>query len=407
MSNKFYSLNTNKGLVLGPFVIVTPQLNVGGVAEVSLNYYKMFKRNGIDVKIFVLNGKSGSRETMIAEKGDFIFPNIKADKFFSISSPIQAVRTLLNVILVLRQLSKIKGDFIFVHFVSIFCGQLLTIFYPKMTEKKIFSVHTNIFSYAKKTNGMRKFIFELFCRMLCLGDKIVFLTPDVLGKFTEKYPWCDVNKVTVIPNACKFDLDNENLINEAIKDTPDDVNILFSGRLAEGKNILFILDVYFRYRELGGRGKFTIAGDGEFYSKVEKKVSASKYAKDICMLGHVIEMSDVYLNHHTLIMASDFEGFPMVIVEAIYYGLHVVSSNCESGPAFIFEPYKNIPLLSHYSNELGFLLPPPDVSNIDEYALALLSMESKPKNNRVVINKALSFCRQDNVFNMWMVIFNS
>lgn len=389
-----------------PLIIVTPQLNVGGVAEVSLNYYRMFKLNGIDVKVFVLNGKSGAREDIVQESEDFIFSNIKTEKLFSISSPTQIVKTLLNMFLVINQLSKIKGDFIFVHFVSIFCGQLLSVFFPLLKSRKIFSVHTNIFSYAKRINLMRRIIFEFFCRMLCLGDKIVFLTPDVADKFIKKYSWCDVNKITVIPNACKYDLDNEHSINLLASNNSDNVNILFSGRLAKGKNILFIVDVYFRYRELGGCGKLTIAGDGECFNNVKEKISRSQYSNDICMLGHVVEMEDVYLNHHTLIMASDFEGFAMVILEAVYYGLHVVSSNCESGPAFIFEPYKNIPLLKPYSNKLGFLLPPPRLSNIEEYAFSLLATESKPRNNRVFINEALSFFRQDNVFKKWMDMFN-
>ncbi|MGL5452236.1 MAG: glycosyltransferase, partial [Aeromonas sp.] len=248
---------------------------------------------------------------------------------------------------------------------------------------------------------------SIFCRMLFLGEKIVFLTPDVRNKFIEKNSWCTPNKVIVIPNACKFNLRDKSFMYNNVENNIDNVDILFSGRLAKGKNILFIIDVYCCYRDLGGRGKLNIAGDGELYSKVKDRICASKYSDDIYMLGYVENMSDVYLNSHTLILASDFEGFPMAILEAIYHGLHIVSSNCESGPAFIFEPNEDIQLLSHYSNKLGFLLPLPDKYNIDDYALALLALESKPRNSKAITNKALSYFCEDNIFAMWMNLFKS
>ena len=66
----------------------------------------------------------------------------------------------------------------------------------------------------------------------------------------------------------------------------------------------------------------------------------------------------------TLVMPSDREGFPMVLIEAISHGIPCVSSNCKSGPSEIIEVGRN-----------GWLFP---VGDVRELALLLQGMVDQP-----------------------------
>ncbi len=63
-----------------------------------------------------------------------------------------------------------------------------------------------------------------------------------------------------------------------------------------------------------------------------------------------------------LVMPSDREGFPMVLVEALAHGIVCVSSDCDSGPSEILEPGRN-----------GWLYPVADVPALTARLQALVN----------------------------------
>lgn len=78
-------------------------------------------------------------------------------------------------------------------------------------------------------------------------------------------------------------------------------------------------------------------------------------------------------------MSSDFEGFGNVIVEAMSYGLPVVSTRCLGGPSFIL----NKP-------EHGELYEP---KNLKALATAILKVLNNPDNypKKAIVKKAQDF----------------
>jgi len=59
-------------------------------------------------------------------------------------------------------------------------------------------------------------------------------------------------------------------------------------------------------------------------------------------------------------LSSRFEGFPLVLIEAMSKGMAVVAFDCPTGPADVIDDHRN-----------GLLVPPKDV---DAYAAALREM---------------------------------
>jgi glycosyltransferase involved in cell wall biosynthesis len=76
--------------------------------------------------------------------------------------------------------------------------------------------------------------------------------------------------------------------------------------------------------------------------------------------GSLTDVKDAYLNSSVFTLPSRFEGFGLVIIEAMACGVPVVAFDCENGPRNIIT-----------NNQNGILVKPFDV---DEYADSLLRL---------------------------------
>lgn len=370
--------------------IITARMHDGGTATISHNYYKMFKRNNRNVRIVTLEKLPVSAK----------FNNIEDDmihlNLFDLSKGVMSFSMLKNIIFNLPYfisfMKQCKGSVIFVHFLPILLGVLSRLFLKK-ESKYIFTVHTNIFSFKKKLSIIKKVIFFAFERALKLCDCLVFITPDVTSRFINSHP--KFSKVVTIPNVFY-----SNIIQPS--DDPLDSTrfILYSGRLSPEKNIGFIIDSYVKYRGMGGSRKLVIAGDGPEYMSLTLKAQRSPHAEDIIFLGHVDDVVNLYNKAAYLVLASGYEGFGLVILEAIDHFLPVLSSNCESGPYYILSRKSTPSFNTKYENGLGVLLPTPNNYNSIDYANGMLHLDSKVT-SKYERNDCLRFFSESEVYPIW------
>ena len=75
-------------------------------------------------------------------------------------------------------------------------------------------------------------------------------------------------------------------------------------------------------------------------------------------------IKSAYLASALYLMPSRWEGFPMVLLEAISYGLPAISFNCQTGPADIIN-----------DNEDGFLIEPNNVEDFINKIIILIDDE--------------------------------
>lgn len=107
-------------------------------------------------------------------------------------------------------------------------------------------------------------------------------------------------------------------------------------------------------------------------------------------------MQEFYLEASIYLMASRFEGFSLVILEALQVGLPVVSYNCKYGPAELVKDNVN-----------GFLV---EQDNVDELAQKVIKiigdndLRKKMGENSLLISKNYE---KDTVMEMWMNLFDS
>ncbi|WP_158137649.1 glycosyltransferase [Vibrio metschnikovii] len=224
--------------------ILTARMHDGGTATITYNYYKMFKNNGVDVKIVTLE------KLPLSAKFNNVEQDLISLDLFDLCKGVMSFRMLKSMIVntprIMSFLRNCNGGVIFIHFLPILLGVMSWPF-RKKNNKYIFTIHTDVFSYKKKVSVVKRIIFTFFERALQLCDCLVFITPDVTNKYRKMYP--KTSKAITIPNVFY----GENILSSANYDTRDPTRfILYSGRLSSEKNIDFIIDSYVEYRRMGG-----------------------------------------------------------------------------------------------------------------------------------------------------------
>ena len=75
-----------------------------------------------------------------------------------------------------------------------------------------------------------------------------------------------------------------------------------------------------------------IYGQGPDEEQLRSKISFYELEKHIFLKGVTRKVEEVYHSASFYVLSSRFEGFPMVLLEAISFGLPIVSFDCATGP---------------------------------------------------------------------------
>lgn len=104
--------------------------------------------------------------------------------------------------------------------------------------------------------------------------------------------------------------------------------ILFVGRLQQQKAPLRILDAFFEYRKKDPEAALIILGDGNARAAMERHVEKLRLSGQVFFLGSrgQEEVIDFYRASDVLLLASNFEGMPRCVLEALACGLPVVAT---------------------------------------------------------------------------------
>ena len=214
-----------------------------------------------------------------------------------------------------------------IHFRAI--GAMLTAF-SSWKGYTVFEAHT------ARPHSNHRWLYPFMERK---ADAVVCLTKgDAMN-----YP--KARRVEVIPNFT----DVVNM--DSPKSSSSQNSCLFVGRLSPQKNPLRLLCMWKDIVAKHPNWVLDIYGTGELEERVRAEIARLGIDNSVIMHGYTKDMAQVYAGAEMLLLCSHTEGLPMVVMEAMRYGLPVVSTDCQYGPADMIENGKNGFLVTQNDDE--------------------------------------------------------
>lgn len=200
--------------------------------------------------------------------------------------------------------------------------------------------------------------------------------------------WIGVPNKSIIPNPISLipndysSLRNKNVISVGRLEPQKGFDMLISAwKIVSDKHKDWILDIY---------------GNGGLYDSLEKQIENLNLSKS-CIIHQATEnIEDKYIESSIYVMSSLYEGFGLVLVEAMSFGIPCVSFDCPYGPSDIISNDKD-----------GILVEPNNINKLADAICLLIEDEDKRRElgNEAKIN-VLKYS-PENIMPQWDKLFKS
>lgn len=121
--------------------------------------------------------------------------------------------------------------------------------------------------------------------------------------------------------------------------------IVSVGKLKPVKNFALLIDAFALVRRQRPDARLMIVGTGPLRDALQEQVATLGLTGAVVFAGFAADPTPYYASADLFALASDYEGFGNVLVEAMRQGTSVVSTDCESGPREILDAGRYGPLV--------------------------------------------------------------
>ena len=181
----------------------------------------------------------------------------------------------------------------------------------------------------------------------------------------------DFNKIKENYNFESVIINNPNTFNNKIKSKLNSKKFIAVGRFVKLKGFDKLIDAFYLFCKYNNDWKLYLVGDGEEKSNYLNLIKKYNLQDRVILTGKVSNVEDYYLDSSIYLMTSLWEGWGMVVTEAMSYGLPVISFNIPS----IREIFSN--------NDCGYLI---DNFDVNQFSAKMIDLS----NNK---NKILDFSK--------------
>ena len=215
-------------------------------------------------------------------------------------------------------------------------------------------------------------------------DKFVVLTRE------DKGYWGNLPNIEVIPNAAM------NLSQDYSDVTKH--RVIAVGRLDYQKGFDRLIRAWEMVQKDGKRADWhlDIFGQGEWRDMLQQLIDEKKLNDTTRLNAPTHHIGREYVNSSLLVMSSNYEGFPMVMIEAMTCGLPVVTFDFKCGPKDIIRPGEN-----------GLLVPNGDIQGLADAMMQVMDDEAYRKRLSANARQIVSTYSEEAVMSQWAHLFTS
>lgn len=164
-------------------------------------------------------------------------------------------------------------------------------------------------------------------RLVRKFDRFVVLTQE------DMQMWGEMPGIRVIPNAANF-------IAEKYSDCSAK-RVIAVGRLDYQKSFDRLIQVWEKVHQQMPDWRLDIFGQGEWQEMLQGMIDERRLQETVKLNGPTKNIGQEYSESSMIVMSSHYEGFPMVMIEAMACGLPAVSFDFKCGPRDIIKEGEN------------------------------------------------------------------
>lgn len=212
-------------------------------------------------------------------------------------------------------------------------------------------------------------------------DAFVVLTEE------DKEAWGELNNIRVIPNP--------------IIKMPPNVSTLSTkcviavGRLSYQKGFDLLIRAWEIVHTSFNDWQLCIIGNGEKEKELKELIENLQLSDSVYLKKATKDIAKEYLESSIYAMSSRYEGFPMVLLEAISYGLPIVSFSCPCGPQELIK------------GTFGSLVPVGDINSFAKELMYWMEDKEKREKAKVVARQYASIYLLPDIMKKWEDLFYS
>lgn len=217
-------------------------------------------------------------------------------------------------------------------------------------------------------------------RLVRKFDRFVVLTNEDAGM------WGEMPGIRVIPNAANF-----------IADKYSDCSakrVIAVGRLDYQKSFDRLILVWEKVHQQMPDWRLDIFGQGEWKEMLQQMIDKRGLGECVKLNAPTKEIGREYAESSALVMSSHYEGFPMVMIEAMACGLPAVCFDFKCGPRDIIVEGEN-----------GLIVPDGDIDGLADALVRLMRDDGFRKKIGENAKKVVETYSEEKVMNKWVNLY--
>jgi glycosyltransferase involved in cell wall biosynthesis len=298
-----------------------PELNTGGAEQVITLIINSIERELFDIRVILFNSR-GDLVNRVSSDIEVYNLNVSSVTY--------------GVVPLLRKIYQIKPDILFsgIGHLNISIAPFIPIFRYISPKTYWVARQTSILSLNNQKEKSPKLYEWLYKRVYKNYNKVISQSNYMQRDLIDNYSF-PIEKSIVINNPVDIDrIEQLSLKEPEYSFDTTKFNLLSVGQLRSEKRQEHMLKAL---AKLNSDYFLTLIGDGERRASLEQMAYSLGITKSIRFIGYQTNPYSYMREADILLLSSEYEGFPNVVLEANVCGLGVVSYRCAGGVIEIIE----------------------------------------------------------------------